>query len=162
MLCHRPKIITEIHEVEKKIYIAEDGRRFICSEKCEQYELSKYYHNINSQLEFTVKEKHIKLLKNINFEFRDLYRSIELSQEFPFHTDCPTIPSDIVKILGEKDALEYVTKEDGDYYITTLQLHKMIVEVYICLKILLHNCEIKCGLYKKSCSYENDYKYICK
>ena len=106
---------------------------------------------------FTVREEHIKLLKNMNVTWN--YTCIgapTIDTKRPYGSTL--VSESMAKIIGMK----YSSNENDEIELTETQVDELLElhkEMETVLEILLYNCSIKPGIYvNKGYSNEWDYK----
>lgn len=114
-----------------------------------------------SKKTFTVKQKHLKLLKNLVITSYDEYRTPCVDGKRPFGNS--DIDRDMLTILGvvDKERWYDLTDEQRGMLREVCELDKLFKEMRVCLQILTANLGISEGLYEAS-EYGYDWKKAVK
>ena len=156
-----------IKEIVTK-YKTSDGVIFSNSEAARNHEKNipyeKYYVELDNCLEFEVTEKHLLLMKRNEIEW--VFDKDTFNGHFYQDTVRPYGNSnwiwDIGEILGIEPDMHSRKDPEDKWYSDSLVFYlvKFHMDMKICMQIVCRNLSIVPGKYKRSASYDSDWKLV--
>lgn len=124
----------------------------------EKFSVPSFLIELENKTEFTIREEHLKLLKNMRVDWSEVENGApEIDPKRPYGSD--ELIHDIGKILGIKPI---ETEDEEEIYTAeqALEFRKLHLETRLVLEICLSTASFKKGNYQRESKYKHNWTQV--